>query len=167
MPVEFTPEPDDSDNEEFVEDAVQEPPVEVARAPPLRMRGKQAPRAFASADDEFRVRFLGSLHTWLQQQRTATAASVMRYLRRQRDFPVFARNHPFYAKAANIVARFEGMAIVPGGSTAHPRIRSKDVPAPEAERGEVVPPGEAPKGPPRGQSQGGLGAALRKKPCLK
>ena len=123
MPPEFTPDREDFDDEDFMEDAVREVPLE----PSLhRLRGKQAPQTFENAEQEFRTRYLSSLQTWLRQQPrgSATSAAMMRYLRSQRGFSEFARSNSFYAKAHNIVTRFEGIAAAPGGSTTNPRIRA-------------------------------------------
>jgi hypothetical protein len=110
--------------------------------PPLpstvRLRGKQNP---ASGAEEFRVRYLVPLRTWLAKKRIVSAADFIRFLRGLRAFPAFAKTHPFYAKASNIVSQYqEFMRIAPGGTTRNPRIASKEPPLEDLEAPPTAPP---------------------------
>ena len=129
----------------------------------MRLRGKQA-GAFGAGEEEFRVRFLGPLRTWLATRRFATSANLMRRLREMRGFPAFARRFPFYAKADNIASSYPQMlSTVPGGTTRNPHIAAKDIPAPTAEFGPTREAGTVTKGParpPGGPAGTGLGAEL-------
>ena len=183
MPVAFQAKPDEEEEEEDEDDDDEEeeepgdgpPPVSswadmpppAPPAPPpamrMRLRGKQA-GAFGAGEEEFRVRFLGPLRTWLATRRFATSANLMRRLREMRGFPAFARRFPFYAKADNIASRFpQALSTVPGGTTRNPHIAAKDIPAPTAEFGPTREAGTVTKGParpPGGPAGTGLGAAL-------
>ena len=168
MPEAFQAKPDgeeeedeEDDEDEDEEEAPQpEPPPPAMR---MRLRSKQSGN-FAVGEEEFRIRFLGPLRTWLAARRSATSANVMRRLREMPGFPAFARRFPFYAKADNIASRFAQMFVtVPGGTTRNPRIAAKELPAPMAEFGPVREPGTAPKGPPRRAAEPvGLAAAFRR-----
>ena len=92
MPVEFKPEPEESDDEEYMEEAQEKKP-----GPSLRMRGKQ------KAIDpmvELEKRYVSVLRTWLaaKPKRSASAADVMRFLRSITGFSRFARQYTLYAK---------------------------------------------------------------------
>ena len=68
MPVEFKPEPEDRDDEDYMEEA-----REVKPGPGLRLRGKQKP---PSLEEELE-RFLPILEAWLaaKPKRSASAAT--------------------------------------------------------------------------------------------
>ena len=56
----------------------------------------------------------------------ATAAEVMRHLRRIPGFATYARQHPFANRAANIVMNnSDVLELVSGGSFRNPKIRAK------------------------------------------
>ena len=136
MPEAFQAKPDgeEEEDEEDEEDEEEEAPPPEPPPPAMRMRlrSKQSGN-FAVGEEEFRIRFLGPLRTWLAKKRSAPAVDFMRYLRGLGGFPAFARSNPFYAKASQIVSQYqEIMRIAPGGSTRNPRIASKDPPPPPA-----------------------------------
>jgi len=71
---------------------------------------------------------LDSLLKWLRgkEKRTATAAEVMRHLRRIPGFANYARQRPFANRAANIVmTNSDVLELVSGGSFRNPKIRAK------------------------------------------
>ena len=120
MPVAFKAKPD------VAAPAPAEP--EEPEAPPrpseTRLRGKQA---IPSPDVGF-APYLDSLLKWLRgkEKRTATAAEVMRHLRRIPGFAAYARQHPFANRAANIVMNnSDVLELVSGGSFRNPKIRAK------------------------------------------
>ena len=167
MPEAFQARPDgeEEEDEEDEEDEEEEAPQPEPPPPAMRMRlrSKQSGN-FAVGEEEFRIRFLGPLRTWLAARRFATSANVMRRLREMPGFPAFARRFPFYAKADNIASSFAQMLrTVPGGTTRNPRLAAKEIPAPMAEFGPVREPGTVSKKPARpleGPAGTGLGAAL-------
>ena len=128
MPEAFQAKPDEEEEEEDEDDEDEEEEEPQAAPPPatrMRLRGKQA-GTFAAGEEEFRVRFLGPLRTWLATRRFATSANLMRRLREMHGFPAFARRFPFYAKADNIASSYPQMlSTVPGGTTRNPHIAAK------------------------------------------
>ena len=98
----------------------EEPP----RPSDTRLRGKQPPRPPEEGFD----RYLDSLLKWLRgkENRMATAAEVMRHLRRIPGFANYARQHPFANRAAYIVMNnSDVLELVSGGSFRNPKIRAK------------------------------------------
>ena len=100
-----------------------------------RLTGKRPPE---EAEKEFQRRYLTPLLEWLpkQDQKTATAAAIMRKLRTYKGFSRFAQLNPQYSRAATIVMNHpDRLQTVSGGSTRNPRIRwkagSRRVPAEE------------------------------------
>ena len=152
MPVEFKPEPEDPDHEDYMEGA-----REVKPGPGLRLRGKQKPPSF----DEELKRFIPILETWLaaKPKRSASAADVMRFLRGIAGFSRFTKRYPTYAQADFIASTNEDRFEVLRGRTGNPTIRARNAPAPTAESGPVADPGAAPKGPERQKRQ--LGALAK------
>ena len=142
MPVEFKPEPEDPDDEEYMEEA-----REVKPGPGLRLRGKQKAPSMKEELD----RFMPILETWLaaKPKRSASAADVMRFLRSITGFSRFAKRYPAYAQADYITSTNEDRFEVLPGRTGNPTIRAKYAPAPTAESGPVADPGTVPKGPER------------------
>ena len=153
MPIDFKPEPEDADDEEYMEEA-----REVKPGPGLRLRGKQKPPSF----DEELKRFIPILETWLaaKPKRSASAADVMRFLRGIAGFSRFAKRYPAYAQADFIATTNRDRFEVLSGRTGNPTIRAKNAPAPTAESGPVADPGTVPKGPERPRSSGPLAKAL-------
>ena len=169
LPAEFQPRDEDSDGEDFMEDAEEVPPPAggAAAVPALRLRGKTAP---AAADDAALRGYLSDLRAWLSAQpgRMATGAAAMRYLRTRRGFRDFVRRNVRYARAENLVFASDALELLPGSGAFNPRIRAKagvDRPAPDAERGPVLAYASKAKGPdesarPMVPVGGGLGAQL-------
>ena len=148
MPAAFKPEPDDPDDEEYMQEAREKKP-----GPGLRLRGKQKPPSL----EQDLERYLSILETWLaaKPKRSASAADVMRFLRGIAGFSSFAKRYPTYASTNR--DRFEALP----GRTGNPTIRAKNAPAPTAESGPVAEPGSAPKGPERSRAPlGPLAKAL-------
>ena len=145
MPVEFKPEPDDPDDEEYMEEAREVRPP----GPGLRLRGKQKAPSF----NEELERYLSILETWLaaKPRRSASAAEVMRFLRGIAGFSRFAKRYPAYAQADFIASTNQDRFDVLRGRIGNPTIRARNAPAPTAESGPVADPGTAPKGPERQQ----------------
>mgnify|MGYP006257469563 CR=1 FL=1 len=152
MPVEFKPEPEDPDDEEYMEAR------EVKPGPGLRLRGKQKAPSMKEELD----RFMPILETWLaaKPKRSASAADVMRFLRSIAGFSRFAKRYPAYAQADYIASTNEDRFEVLPGRTGNPTMRAKYAPAPTAESGPVAEPGSAPKGPERPRGVGPLAKAL-------
>ena len=144
MPVEFKPEPEEADDENYMEEA-----REVKPGPGLRLRGKQKAPSMKEELD----RFMPILETWLaaKPKRSASAADVMRFLRGIAGFSRFAKRYPAYAQADFIASTNGDRFEVLRGRTGNPTIRAKNAPAPTAESGPVAEPGTAPKGPERQQ----------------
>ena len=121
MPAAFKAKPDvEEQAPAAVAPAAPEPAPEPIPEPRRRLRGKLAPA------DRPVQRFMDALVRWLgaQPNRTATAAGIMRFLRRQEGFAQFVRQNPLYNRAASIVAENpETFTTVPGGSLRNPRIR--------------------------------------------
>ena len=143
MPEGFKPEPDEPDDEEYMEEAREAKPP----GPGLRLRGKQN----APSLEEDLERYLSRLETWLaaKSKRSASAAEVMRFLRGITGFSRFAKRYPLYAQADYIASTNGDRFEVLSGRTGNPTIRARNAPAPTAESGPVADPGTAPKGPER------------------
>ena len=165
LPAEFQPRDEDSDGEDFMEDAVEVPPP--AEVPAVRLRGKTRP---AEVDDEALRGYLSDLRAWLSAQpgKMATGAAAMRYLRTRRGFRDFVRRNVRYGRAENLVFASDTLELLPGSGAFNPRIRARagvDRPAPMAERGPVLAYASKAKGPdesarPMVPVGGGLGAEL-------
>ena len=120
MPAAFKAKPDVA----AAEPEPEEPEEEEPPKPMVRLRGKQP----LERPDEGFDRYLESLLKWLRtkENRMATAAEVMRHLRRIPGFAAYARQHPFANRAANIVMNFSDvLELVSGGSFRNPKIRAK------------------------------------------
>ena len=155
MPVEFKPEPEDPDDQEYMEEAQEKKP-----GPSLRLRGKQK----VDPMEELETRYVAMLRTWLaaKPKRSASAADVMRFLRSITGFSRFAKQYPLYAKADVIATQFPEYFESRAGRVGNPTIIAKEAPAPTAESGPVLDPGTVPKGPERerGRPLGALAKAL-------
>jgi hypothetical protein len=124
MPVAYTPEAEDAGDEDYMEEAeeVVAAPVRAPPAPQRRLRGIQplGERFGANADDDLRT-YLARLRAWLgtRPRQSATAAAVMRFLRRQTRYTAFARENPSYSKAVNVAAKDDALRVLGAPRTIH------------------------------------------------
>ena len=149
MPAAFMPEPEDAGDEEYgMEEAVAvAAPARALPAPRRRLRGIQplGERFGASVEEDLRT-YLERLRAWLRTlpRQSATAAAVMRFLRRQTRYTAFARENPGYSKAVNVAAKDNALHVLGGGPANNPLIRLGDAAGRPA---SGMPPPAAPAAP--------------------